>query len=83
MSKYNEALDVLERAQVQLIGEIATCGQAGGVGRAQNYAPVLVSVAEAIRVVKALLPVAPVMTPEQIRMAQVRAAKSTKQSDEG
>lgn len=83
MSKYQEALDVLSRAQEQLIGEIATCGLSGGVGRAQNYAPALVNVAEAIRVVKELLPAAPIMTPEQIRMAQVRAAKSTKQSDEG
>jgi len=81
MSKYQEALDVLSRAQEQLIGEIATCGASGGVGRAQNYAPALVNVAEAIRVVTKLLPPETVMTAEQIRMAQVRAAKSTNKSE--
>ena len=72
-----EALEVLTRAQEQLVREIATCGLAGGVGRAQNYAPVLVNVTSALEIVRALANPPPVtMTPEQIRMAEVRAAKN-------
>lgn len=73
--KAQEALEVLTRAQEQLIGEIATCGQAGGVGRAQNYAPVLVHISQALAIAQKLAKPAE-LTPEQIRMAEVRAAKN-------
>jgi hypothetical protein len=83
MSKILQAIDVLERAQDQIISEIAQCGNSGGIGRAQNYAPVLVNVNNALAVVKALAQPESV-TPEQAavhdRMAAVRAAKQTKQS---
>ena len=80
MSKAQQALDVLERAQEQLISEIASCGNSGGIGRAQNYAPVLVNVNKALEIVKALA--VPVMVPQEVqdRMAAVRAAKAAKQS---
>jgi len=81
MSKIDQALEVLTRAQEQLIGEIATCGTAGGVGRAQNYAPTLVNVTHALDIVRALASVDSTPTPEQIRMAAVRAARqNNKQS---
>lgn len=78
MSKIDEAIEVLTRAQEQLVSEIATCGQAGGVGRAQNYAPVLVNITNALEVVKAMANVSNEPTPEQLRMAAVRAAKQNK-----
>jgi hypothetical protein len=83
MSKNQQALEVLIRAQEQLIGEIATCGQAGGVGRAQNYAPVLVNINQALVIVKALAEpesVTPEVAAVHDRMAAVRAAKQNKQS---
>ena len=81
MSKIDQALEVLTRAQEQLIGEIATCGTSGGVGRAQNYAPTLVNVARALEIVQALSNATSEPTPEQIRMAAVRAARqSSKQT---
>ena len=48
MSNYDMAKTVLERAQEEIIRELALCGQNGGVGRAQNYAPFLVSLNKAI-----------------------------------
>jgi hypothetical protein len=77
MTKFEQAIEVLSRAQDQLVGEIAICGQSGGVGRAQNYAPVLVHIHNALEIVKAMVaPSEP--TPEQTRMAAVRAAKQSK-----
>ncbi len=78
MSKLTEAIDVLERAQSQLIGEIATCGNSGGIGRAQNYAPSLVNVTNALEALKRIEESVNTPTPEQIRMAAVRAAKQQK-----
>jgi len=83
MSKAQQALAVLTRAQEQLIGEIATCGQAGGVGRAQNYAPVLVNINQALAIVKAIAEPegeTPAEAAVHDRMAAVRAAKQQKQS---
>jgi hypothetical protein len=78
MSKVTEAIDVLERAQSQLIGEIATCGNSGGIGRAQNYAPSLVNVTDALEALRKIVENHSGPTPEQIRMAAVRAAKQQK-----
>ena len=78
MSKVTEAFDVLKRAQEQLIGEIATCGNSGGVGRAQSYAPSLVNVTNALEIMEKLSEVPEAPTAEQIRMAAVRAAKQQK-----
>lgn len=79
MSKIDMAVDVLLKAQEQLVSEIAQCGNGGGVGRAQNYAPVLVNVTNALEVVQKMqggkIPQA-----VQDRMAAVRAAKQTTQS---
>jgi len=49
---YTLAESVLKQAQSQIINEIARCGSAGGVGRAQNYAPLLVQVNQALDIVK-------------------------------
>jgi len=81
MTKTQQALDVLIRAQDQLVKEIATCGEAGGVGRAQNYAPVLVNISNALAVVSKLVEAegATQADPVHDRMAAVRAAKQNKQ----
>jgi len=82
MTKIEEAKDVLSRAQDQLIGEIAACGRSGGVGRAQSYAPVLVSVSNAMNIVQAIIDQN--TTPQEVvdRMAALRAAKSAKKQAE-
>ena len=77
MTKSNEAIDVLEKARDQMINEIAQCGSGGGIGRAQNYAPILVSISEAIYAIESTF------TPKNVmvdRMAAVRAAKVAKQA---
>lgn len=51
---YEQAEQVLKQAQLQLIKEIERCGSSGGIGRAQNYAPVLVNVTEAYDIIKKL-----------------------------
>lgn len=50
----SKAIKVLELAMRELIGEMEKCGEAGGVGRIQQYAPLLVNLSQAIGVVKAL-----------------------------
>jgi len=77
MSKLDQAFDVLTMAQEQLISELAQCGQAGGIGRAQNFSPVLVNVSKALAVVKGLLAESASTTD---RMANMRAAKAAKQA---
>jgi hypothetical protein len=68
MSKQKLAKEVLIKAREELINEIAACGANGGVGRSQNYAPVLVNIQNAIDVLDGLD-----VTVD--RMAAVRAAK--------
>ncbi|HRV01181.1 MAG TPA: hypothetical protein P5539_05775 [Mesotoga sp.] len=81
MTKTEQALEVLLRAQDQLINEIATAGEAGGVGRAQNFAPVLVNISNAADIVRALLN--PVKDDDVVdRMAAMRAAKAAKQGQQ-
>jgi hypothetical protein len=79
MSKVDQAVDVLLRAQEQMVSEIAQCGNAGGVGRAQNYAPVLVNITQALEIMQKMQGG---KTPQAVqdRMAAVRAAKQTTQS---
>lgn len=76
-TKIEEAFDVLTRAQEQILSEIAACGNNGGVGRAQNYAPVLVNVSNALKVVNALQKESNAVSE---RMAELRAAKAAKQN---
>ena len=52
--KMSKAVIVLERAIRELIIEMEKCGEAGGVGRIQQYAPLLVNLSQAVSVVKAL-----------------------------
>jgi hypothetical protein len=85
-NKLEAAYDVLVRAQEQIVGEIAACGNNGGIGRAQNYAPVLVQVAQALAIVGVLrmnepirVEAEPEPTPAE-RMAALRALKAAKQT---
>ncbi len=83
MNNYDLSKVVLERAQEQIIRELALCGQNGGVGRAQSYAPILVSLNNAIGIVEALnkqpkIKVKESPTATVDRMAKVRAAKAAK-----
>jgi len=82
MSNYDLAKTVLKRAQEEIIRELALCGQNGGVGRAQSYAPILVSINKALNVVESLdTPKSEVKEAAATtvdRMAKVRAAKAAK-----
>jgi len=82
MNNYDLAKSVLEKAQEQIIRELALCGQNGGIGRSQNYAPILVSLGKAIEVVEGLnkpkVEVKESSTTTVDRMAKVRAAKAAK-----
>jgi hypothetical protein len=48
------AYEVLIKSRDQLIKELALCASGTGVGRAPNYAPVLVNVQNAIKVLEEL-----------------------------
>jgi hypothetical protein len=76
MSNYDMAKTVLERAQEEIIRELALCGQNGGVGRAQNYAPILVTLNKAIEVVESFKKKDPKEFVE--RMAKAKASKAAK-----
>lgn len=54
MNDLDNAKKVLEMARKEILRELALCGQNGGVGRSQNYAPVLVNLHKAIKVVDEL-----------------------------
>lgn len=73
MSKYEGALTVLERSRDEILKELEVCGSAGGVGRAASYAPQLVSVVNAINLIKAL------NNDVADKMAAMRAAKQKTQ----
>ena len=70
----DQAEEVLKRSQEELIRELARAGESGGTGRAQNYAPILVSVSNALKIVNELNPKE---SAEDFgkRMAEARAAK--------
>ena len=55
MTKTEQAYEVMLKTRDQLIGEIAAAGQAGGTGRAQNYAPVLAHVCKCIAELQSLM----------------------------
>jgi len=76
-SKYDPARQVLIKAREEVLNELAVCGQNGGTGRSQNYAPVLVNIQQAIDVIEKLQS-APQKS-DYDRMAAVRAAKVAKQ----
>lgn len=76
MSNHDLAKSVLEKAQEEIIRELALCGQNGGVGRAQNYAPILVSINKAIEVLESSKKKDPKEFAE--RMAKAKAAKAAK-----
>lgn len=52
MSENTEAQEVLTRAIQEMTREIARCGQSGGVGRVQNYAPVFNNLVQALKNLK-------------------------------
>jgi hypothetical protein len=64
---------VLIKARDEILGELKACGQNGGVGRAMQYAPQLVSLQNAIEALDRI------EQPKVDRMAAVRAAKAVKQ----
>lgn len=74
----DQAEAVLSRSQEEILKELARAGESGGTGRAQNYAPILVSVSNALKIVQELNPKE---SPEEFgkRMAEARAAKKDKQ----
>jgi hypothetical protein len=82
MNNYDLAKTVLKRAQEEIIRELAICGQNGGTGRAQSYAPILVTLTKAIEVMdsldKPMVEVKEATTATVDRMAKVRAAKAAK-----
>ena len=51
MNEQEMAKEVLIRARKEILRELALCGQNGGVGRSQNYAPILVNIHQAINVI--------------------------------
>jgi hypothetical protein len=74
MSKYNKAKDVLVRSREEVLNELARTGESGGTGLAQRYAPILVSLQQAIDVVSGLLE-----EPVQMNFAEkMKAAKEAK-----
>jgi len=52
MNDVDLAKEVLVKGQKEIIRELALCGQNGGVGRSQNYAPILVSITNAIKILE-------------------------------
>ena len=49
------AKKVLEQARKEILRELALCGQNGGVGRSQNYAPVLINLHKSIEIIDELI----------------------------
>ena len=75
MTKAELAKKVLIQARDGLISELAMCGQNGGTGRANSYAPVLVNICAAIDYVDGVV-VEEAGNDVKDRMAAVRAAKT-------
>lgn len=76
MSKFNSAIEVLKRAQNEIITEITRCGDGGGVGRVANYAPTLINLHKAIEILDEMSAPPKVDAAVVDRMAAVRAAKN-------
>ncbi len=77
MSDNKQARDVLVRARNEVLRELNLCGQNGGTGRSQNYAPILVSLHSAIKVIDELEQ--SVKTDFSERMKAAKEAKAAKQ----
>ena len=54
MNDLDNAKRVLEMARKEILRELALCGQNGGVGRSQNYAPVLINLHKSIQIIEEL-----------------------------
>ena len=79
MSDLNATREVLVKARSQMLDEIGRAGSAGGIGRAQNLAALLVNIHTAISVVDELLvPKEQPVNTSGDRMAALRAAKRAK-----
>ena len=81
MNKIEQAYGVMLKTRDQLIGEIAAAGQAGGTGRAQNYAPVLAYVCKCIAELQSLM--APQITAESTSENQYTAGDMASASADG
>jgi hypothetical protein len=79
MSKYQQAKDVLEKSREEILRELALCGQNGGTGRSQSFAPLLVNIHNAIKVINEIDNDAKSDFGE--RMKAARAAKATASKD--
>lgn len=89
MSKHTLEKTVLIMARNQILAELRACGQNGGVGKANSYAPILVALDGAFRIVERLeaeeleierTSAADTATSDQAvadRMAAVRAARKS------
>ena len=82
MTKTEQAYEVMLKTRDQLIGEIAAAGQAGGTGRAQNYAPVLAHVCKCIAELQSLMvPVTEVAVNQEPSFAdKMKAARAAKKA---
>jgi len=79
MSKYQQAKDVLEKGREEILRELALCGQNGGTGRSQSYAPILVNLHNAIKVIEELQGVEQVVEAKKSDFAErMKAAKEAK-----
>ena len=71
----SKALIVLERALKEIVSEIEKCGENGGVGRVQNYAPTLINLSKAIEIIDALEKTS---NPEESFADKMQKAKAAK-----
>lgn len=55
MNDLENAKKVLVQARKEILRELALCGQNGGVGRSQNYAPVLINLHKSIEIVDSMM----------------------------
>lgn len=81
ISNYKLAKQVVVKAREEVIMELVRCGSAGGVGRANSYAPQLVALTNALDILESLdpevVPSNPVqMTDEQLNTAVKKANKA-------
>jgi hypothetical protein len=73
---YAPALEVMYRSRDELIQETALSGSNGGVGRSQNYAPVLANVLKCIEYLESTLTKVPKESePEVVARGPGRPAK--------
>lgn len=56
MTNEELAINVLEKAKAEIIRELASCGQNGGVGRVQNYAPIFNNLCTSLAFLKEPVP---------------------------